>query len=179
MGQHPALLAVWWDNKPGDTSHAVEQRRLWALTTLLDVLCNLFFYALWLPLLLALWAHRERFRLCAGSWVLAVVSLLLLPVLYRVALKMGYLSDRHALLILCCAVYWTVAGLLWIGEQSASFFRERRWVRPSVFAAILVGVACVAGMGRTLEPMHSDRTGFREAGYWLPRTRQPPQRTAP
>ena len=67
----------------------------------------------------------ERFRLFAGSWVLALyLSLALLPAaFYRVAMKMGYLSDRHALLILCCGSYWTVAGLLWIGERGAAFPR--------------------------------------------------------
>jgi hypothetical protein len=173
VAQHPVVFAVWWDNRTGDTSHAVDQRRLWALTTLLGELCKLFFYVLWLPLLLGVWVYRDRFRRLAGAWVLAIVSLALLPLLYRVAMKMGYLSDRHALLILCCTVYWIVAGMLWIAERSMGLFRDRRWARPQVSAAILMVLVCAGGLVRTLEPMHSDRAGFREAGYWLAEHAEP------
>ena len=172
VAQSPAVLAVWFGGRPGDTSQA-DDRRLWALTTLLDVLCKLFFYALWLPMLLALWIYRDRFRLFVGCWVLAFVSLALLPVLYRVAMKMGYLSDRHALLILCCGSYWTVAGLNWLGERCAALVARSHWVQPQLWACTLAALACVAGLVRTLEPMHNERTGFREAGYWLAEHAQP------
>jgi hypothetical protein len=168
----PAVFAVFWDDRPTAPGHA-DERRVWALTTLLDVCCKLFFYVLWVPMALALWVHRARLRQLAGFWVLAIVSATLLPLLYLVAMKMGYLSDRHGVLILCCGSYWVVAGLMWLGERGASLFQQRRWANPTLWAASLVGLTCVVGLVRTLEPMHSDRAGFREAGYWLAEHAEP------
>lgn len=162
----PAPFAVWYDNNPGDTSLA-DQRRGWALLAVFDVLGRVYFYALWLPMLLGVWLYRDRFRLYAGIWVMTIICVAMLPVLYSVAMKMGYLSDRHTLLILFCTVYCTTGALLWLGERGASYLRPQRWASPALGAALMVGLVCTGCLVRTLEPMHGDRVGYREAGYYL------------
>ena len=164
LARQPAVFAVF-SGQPG-TGDA-SQRRLWALKTLIVMFGKLAYYIGWVPLLIGLWVYRDRFRLLAGSWVLALVSLGLLPLLYMVALKMGYLSERHVLLILCCGIYWTVAAVFWLGEWGAAWFPGRRWASPTIWGVALLSATCIAGLARTLEPMHNDRAGFREAGYWL------------
>jgi hypothetical protein len=169
LAKQPVVFAVF-SGEPG-TGDA-SQRRLWALMILVIMFGKLAYYIGWVPLLIGLWVYRDKFRLLAGSWVLALVSLAVLPLLYLVALKMGYLSERHVLLVLCFGIYWTVAAVLWLAEWCAAWFPGRRWISPTI-SATLLGLTCIAGLARTLEPMHSDRAGFREAGYWLAEHAQP------
>ena len=66
----------------------------------------------------------------AGAWVLLLSSLFLVGLLYRVAEKMGYLSDRHLLLIVLCASYWAVAATAFLGEIFATEWPDfgPRWL---------------------------------------------------
>ena len=51
--------------------------------------------------------------------------------------------------------------------NAARRFRAPLGANRKQWAAALTGLACVVGLVRTLEPMHGERTGYREAGYWL------------
>jgi hypothetical protein len=160
---NPALFGVYWPGPIGTGGEHADRRLGWALTTLLDELWKASFYVLWLPALLALWRWRDRFRLVPGVWVMAAVCGVLLLTLYFVAVWMGYLSERHTLLIVFCGVYWAAAGLLFLGNRLAATLPARPdWIAPA-----FVVLACIAGATRTLEPLHGERTGFREAGHWL------------
>ena len=46
---------------------------------------------------------------------MVLTCLILSGLLYWVARKMGYLSDRHLLLIILCGTYWAVAGVFFVG----------------------------------------------------------------
>jgi hypothetical protein len=160
---HPALFGVYWPGAIGTGGEHADQRLGWALRTLLDELWKASFYVLWLPALLALWRWRDRFRLVPGVWVMAAVCGVLLLALYLVAVWMGYLSERHTLLIVFCGGFWAAAGLLFLGDRLAAALPGRPdWIAPA-----FVALACFAGATRTLEPLHGERTGFREAGHWL------------
>jgi hypothetical protein len=133
-----------------------------------------FFYAVWLPTLLGLWWFRDRFRLIPGSWVLLLVNLLLVAALYRVAVVMGYLSDRHTLLILLCGSYFAVAAVdvigRWLAARCTRFQAihvKSFWTNGRAWSLALLGALCVAPLGRTLQTLHAERKGFRTVGYWL------------
>ncbi len=152
----PVLWAVWWGDKhpPQDGPSA---RSLWAVQALGAVLAKAFFYVFWVPAVLGLWWCRDRFRQAPGAWVLTLTSLLIALVLYRVARLMGYLGERHMVLILLCGVYWAAAGLLAVVDRLRNGY---------VAAAVLLVVAGVP-LAKTLETLHGDRAGFRAAGCWL------------
>jgi hypothetical protein len=169
----PALFGVYWPGRLGHGGEQADQRLGWALTTLLDALWKGSFYVLGLPALLALWRWRDRFRLVPGVWVMAAVCGMLLVLLFWVAVWMGYLSERHTLLILFSGGYWAAAGLLLLGDRLAAALRTQRGVRCDWAAPAFVVLACAAGATRTLEPLHGERTGFREAGHWLAENAQP------
>jgi hypothetical protein len=165
----PAVFAVYWGGVIDQAGEHADQRTGWAVRAIFDELLKGFFYVLWLPALVALWLWRDRFRTVPGLWVMAVVCGTLLLLLYRVGVTMGYVAERHTLLILFCGVYWAAAGLLWMGERLLTVCGSR----ADVGAAVIVGLMCLAGATRTLEPLHGERTGFREAGYWLARHATP------
>lgn len=166
MATNSLPWAVWW------VGPASADRHGWGLRALGTVLLKSFCYAFWVPALLGLWRFRDRFRLVPGSWVLLLTSLLISLALYRLAVLMGYLSDRHTLLILLCASYWTAAGLLVVASGLQRFLvryvpATAKWGGRGMVAGFVVLALTAAPLARTLQPLHADRAGFRAAGYWL------------
>ena len=156
ISSQPMVWALWWGDKH-PPQEGPSARSFWALQALGAVLAKSFFYVFWLPALLALWWSRDRFRQVPGAWVLALTSLLIALVLYRVARLMGYLGERHLVLILLCGVYWAAAGLLAVVDRLRSGY---------VSAAVMLFLVGVP-LAKTVETLHADRDGFRAAGCWL------------
>ncbi len=156
VSARPVLWAVWWGDKHSP-QEGPSARSLWALRALGAVLAKAFFYVFWVPAVLGLWWCRDRFRQAPGAWVLALTSLLIALVLYRVARLMGYLGERHMVLIVLCGVYWAAAGLLALVGRL-----RNRYVAVAALL-VLAGVP----LAKTLETLHGDRAGFRAAGCWL------------
>jgi hypothetical protein len=159
-----AAGAYWEDH---DHPPAMDSANRLFLMTLLKC----FFYVFWLPALIGLVALRDRFWRAPGVWVLALVSLALGYFLYRVPVVMGYLSDRHTVLILLCNIFWVAGGVLWVGDAIASrglhLWEHGLLGKGSVWAGIMVVPVLGIALVKTLEPLHTDRLPFREAGRWL------------
>ncbi len=136
-----------------------------------------YLYVLWLPLLLGLWWFRDRFRVVPGAWVLLLVSLAILGLMWRVASVLGYVSDRHLLLPLLCGTYWAVAAVPGLVTTVSSALRRwpvlARWkdrlpaATSPVWTVLLLTAFVAATLPKTLEPLHANRDGFRDAGLWL------------
>lgn len=168
-----SLLAVWWGDIPGPHHSG---RIVWGLWAVGYELNKGFHYATWLSALLGMWWCRERFRRVPGTWVLLLLSLAIVLLLWRVAAIMGYLSDRHTLLVILCGTYCAAAALAALGERLARLLHAwavaatlrlgpRRAARllMVVFQAGLIGSA----LPKALEAPHLSRLGFRAAGLWL------------
>ena len=151
------LFAAWdlQENRP-------DVRSAWGAKALVSELVKGSFYLGWLAALVGFWLHLERFRSEPGLWMMALVCLATGYVLWRVAAVAGYLSERHTLLILLCVACWAAAGLVELGERL-----RRRWPRLSAAPVLLPLCFALAGLPRTLEPLHGNRAGFRAAGLWL------------
>jgi hypothetical protein len=188
------LLADWWG--PGDRTfdklaseitdlrdlqdYRMPSRYLWALKAFIFQAGKGFFYVVWMPMLLGLWWRRERFLAVPGIWVGLLVCLALLALLYRMAEKMGYLSDRHLLFLVLCGTYWAVAGTLVLGEKlargAARLLPSRvgsRWLEGWTWSMALLLLFVIAPLPRTLARLHSERVGFRSLGHWLAKNTHP------
>jgi hypothetical protein len=140
-------------------------------------------YVLWFPALLGLWWFRDRFRLLPGAWVPLLVSLAILGLMWRVASLVGYVSDRHLLLPLLCATFWAAAAVpravsvvaAVAGRVSAlARLKERLPAAANpAWATLLIAGFIVSALPKTLEPLHANRSGFRDAGLWIARHSQP------
>ena len=166
----PTLFGVWWYGDPD----AAGGKQLWVLRTMAEVFAKAFFYVFWLPALAGLVWFRDRFRVVPGAWMQLLLCLVIAGLLYRVAAVMGYLSDRHTILILLCGVVWATAALDGAARGLAAMtvrlkprLAGRWWTAPTVWAAGLLLAAVVAPLALTLQPLHGDRVGFRQAGRWL------------
>jgi hypothetical protein len=170
-------LAVWW---PGDEHDAKGWWGLWALGTELS---RGAFHVGWLAVLVGLWACRDRLR-TPGVWLLLLLCAIMAAVLWLLANVMGYLSDRHCLLILFCAMFWMAAGFKaagewlstkvqpYLGEWTAQkgLWRqliEDRLTSGRAVAALLLLTMIGAALPKSLEPLHGNRAGLRQAGMWL------------
>jgi hypothetical protein len=162
-------LAVWWQ---GET---VRPHRLWwGLEALATELTKGLFQIGWLPTLLALWWFRNRFRRMPGTWILLLVCLAMLLALWRLAAVMGYVSERHAMLVLLCAMFWMAAGIAVIGDWLAELLRQlfrnrasRILVDGRLLSAIMLLSLTGAALPKSLDPLHANRAGLRQAGLWL------------
>jgi hypothetical protein len=160
-------LLAWWalDGERGSL--------LAGLRALVAEVIKGYYYVAWLPALLALWWFRRRLRELPGAWVLLALSLLHSLVLWRLAVIMGYLSERHVLLLVLCGAFWAAAGMAEMGRRlavavhrlrpgSAVLAADSRWATR----LLLVGLAC-SGLVEGLRPLHANRAGHHAAGRWL------------
>jgi hypothetical protein len=168
-----ALLAVWVVDPQGPHQYG---RVVWGLWAIGYEVNKGFHYAGWLSALLGLWWFRGRLRQVPGAWVLLLLCLAVVALLWRVATLMGYLSDRHTLLLILCGSYWAAAALAALAGRLALLLRS--WLPAAlarlgpaalgrlVLAALLGGLVGSA-LPKSLEPPHLSRDGFHAAGLWL------------
>jgi hypothetical protein len=169
-----ALFAVWKGDPHSGPKHLGPVT--WGLWAVGFEIHKGFHYAGWVSALLGLWWFRARLRDVPGTWVLLLLALAVVLLLWRVASRLGYVSDRHTLLVLLAGTYWSAAAVAAVGERLARLLHGRA---PSVFvrlgpkplarlAMLLLLAGLVASaLPKSLEPLHTSRGGFRAAGLWL------------
>jgi hypothetical protein len=179
------LPAEWWVPNAADVEDVKQGRKnasdlrpgtryVWALHALTLELGKGFFYFAWMPALVALCWYARRFVRVPGAWVVLLVCLSLTGLLDAVARKMGYVSDRHLLLIVMCGCYWAAAGAILLGEKLAvgaarlrPTLAGSRWSDTRIWSLALLLLLVVSPLPRTLQTLHAERTGFRSVGRWL------------
>jgi Dolichyl-phosphate-mannose-protein mannosyltransferase len=148
-----SLLAVW---APENNRHP--QR--WAFHAIVMEIVKAYQYVLVLPLALGIWCYRDQFARVPGPWVLAVLCLLHGIVVWRLAVVVGYVSERHVLLFVLCGIFGTAAAMVALSDWLQRRYPQWLSVLPLF---LMVGV----GIPETLKPLHANRAGHRAAGLWL------------
>ena len=160
--------ATWYDGESSDKKPGM----IWGLRATLSMMVRGLFFIFWLPALLCLFQYWEKLVAQPGCWIFSLVAVAIFCVLVRVASQMGYVSDRHLLLVMV-PCYLLAGGYLakiasdcwkWSG-YGASISREP-FIRLMVIGlSFLIMLGLIAR--QTLEPLHSNRAGFKAAGYWI------------
>lgn len=181
VGSH-LVAAVWAVWGPGSKDFGFWSHQLWCLASLGREVVRGFHYVAWLPALLGLFWYRRRLRDVPGIWVALLVVVLHSLVLWRVAYVVGYVAERHGLLIVMVGMPWAVAGMMPLAEMLAAFWaRAAAWLRwipgwdqcarvltnGPVLARVCLAILAVSGLPKTLEPLHTNRAGYHAAGLWL------------
>jgi Dolichyl-phosphate-mannose-protein mannosyltransferase len=172
LGVGLPLFAEWSDPNPDE--HVPSERRLWGVIAVANMVIRGFFWSSWLPAVVALWVRRDRFREVPGMWMVPLLCGLIAVSLYSVAVVVGYASDRHLLLIILLGCFWAAAGIPLLAAGISALLQRLhpalarwRWCSAASWTAGLWVLLCVAPLVKTLETLHADRAGFRQAGYWL------------
>jgi len=117
--------------------------------------------------LFGLWRRRRRTAGLIDRFV-QILCGLLISATWSIAVRNGYLSDRHLLLVIVFALGWAGVGAVELGEALAAVCRQRNSrvapvaVRRAALAAVVL--ACLPALAR---PLHASRINHREAAAWL------------
>jgi hypothetical protein len=190
-GSGGLLFAVHLDK------HApLNQRMFLGIKAIGVELAHAFLWVAWLPAVLGLWWCRDRYRTVPGSWVVLVLFTLHTGLVWLLAVRVGYVSDRHILLLVLCSLFQAVAVAIQTpfrlaqnkalsrlvqairsdaGTGAPRLSRLWRWTTRSASAWALLLLFGFAGLGlsRTTRPLHNNRAGQHEAGMWLETHAQP------
>ena len=150
----PIVFATFW-NEP---LQGGQSRSWWAAASLFreTARSSHYFGLLWATI--GLWLMRHKVRRDPAKWLILSLAALHALLLWRMAVVIGYLSERHTMLLalLCC--FWCGAAVVTIGQ----------WLQRTrlMLAAALIFVVA-AGLPSILRPMHANRAGHRQAGNWM------------
>jgi hypothetical protein len=155
----------------------------YALWEVLDESAKTLQYVFWVPALVALFWFRRRWLRPPGIGLVVIVGLGSIFMLWRLAARSHYVSERHTLLIGVCSL---VLGLLMLFEwtERLAHWRTRleaagarswllRLPRPAILLCIALAGMTVWGTARSLRPLHENRRHEREAGRWFQQHAEP------
>jgi hypothetical protein len=145
------VIAAFWDPEV----NAGQSRALWAFQSVVkEATHTAHGFGLVAALVAVVW-FRQRLRGEPALWFPIILMTLHLGVLWRMAMVVGYVSQRHALLAI-------LGACLLCGGLFASWGRSWRcsiWMWSALFLFV--------GWAVALKPLHGQRIGYREAGRWL------------
>jgi len=160
------LWAAWYDfQKEGAPGLG------WGIWATTGMVVRGLLFVFWLPALVTVWKYRRQIMVNAGCLVQSVVAVAVFFALVRVASNLGYVSDRHLVLIVVPALLMAGGGLaewgtgLWGPGASGADPIRLKWGRGLYLGFGVVAVLVAARL--TLEPLHLNRAGFKTAGYWI------------
>ncbi len=157
------LFAEWWN----DTRDAGQSQTMWGVQAVLKEVSKGANYVVWPLALFAILALRRRFGTDPGPWVLVVVALCNFSLLLYLAARVGYVSERHTVLLTLLACPFAAAGLPLLAVAIGQVFPRIERLGVRVTAASLLVVLVTASLPFTLKTMHPNREGHKHAGKWL------------
>ena len=168
---------------------AYVRRVFQALWGLGGELAKCFHYVAWVPVLLGMWWFRRRVLLVPGMWVLLVLCGLSTLGLLRLAVFVGYMSDRHLMLLVMCGCYGAAAAVWELPGRCIAWRRAKResesetprqeeeqyapGLGVSVLSVALLVCLIATGLPKSLERLHANRAGYHAAGLWLAQHAEP------
>ncbi len=160
------LWAAWYDfQKEGAPGLA------WGIWATTGMVVRGLLFVFWVPALMAVWNYRHKIMVNAGCMVQSVVAVAVFCALVRVASNLGYVSDRHLVLIVVPGLLMAGGGLadwakaLWGRAPSDADRIQLKWAR--CLYVCLGSLAVLVAARLTLEPLHLNRAGFKTAGCWI------------
>jgi 4-amino-4-deoxy-L-arabinose transferase-like glycosyltransferase len=165
VGGAGPLFAEWWDPARDEG----KCRELWAVGAVWREVIKALHYVVAALALFGLIAHRRQlFAPDRGMWVLVILGTLNLLLLVYLATRMGYVSERHTVLLVLLACILAAAALEPLAQAVEELPRLGRLVVWPKAAPAGMLLALVAGaLPYTLKTMHPQREGHKHAGQWL------------
>jgi hypothetical protein len=142
-----------------------------------SVFAQCYQYVGWLPVLIGIWWYGGRCRRMPEAWVLIALIVLDALVLWGLSAKVGYLSDRHVMVLVVCTIFQAVAVVreapyrlrTWLARRwpEGAAGRPPLWQSAPLWSLARLLLWTGVGLSRTLKPLHGNRAGHRAAGLWL------------
>ncbi len=159
------LFAVWWD-PARDTG---KNRELWALHAVWSESIKSLHYVIGALALIGLFARRRQLLSPdLGLWFLIALAVLNLLLMFYLAERIRYVSERHTLLFVMLSCIFAASSLKPVALFLSSLPGLGRlivWPRTAP-GGLLIAIA-LSTLPFTLQPMHAQREGHKKAGQWL------------
>lgn len=161
----PRLWAEWWH--PQRDAH--QHRGLWAAVAVSkEILKSLHYVA---AVLAVLGMASQWRRLQAGepsaSFLVATAACYYILLIYLAA-RIGYVSERHTLLLNLIGCLFAAASLPPLAEWLSTAPLIRHLVLwPHLLPMGLCAILVSTSLPQTLRPLHGHRAGHKYAGLWL------------
>ncbi len=157
------LFAAWWN----DDRDVGKSQTVWGVKAVGKEVSKGANYVVWPLALFASLALRRRFGNETGLWVLVAVAVCNLALLLYLAARVGYVSERHTLLLTLLACQFAAAGLPLLAAAIGQILPRVERLGVRVTAASLLVMLVAASLPFALKPMHPNREGHKHAGKWL------------
>jgi hypothetical protein len=157
------LFAAWWHHE----LDAGRSRELWAVQAVFKETSKSANYVVWPLAAFAMLALRRRFATEPGMWVLAVLIACNFALLIYLASRVGYVSERHTVLLTMLACQFAAAGLPLFAAAIGQLFPRVERLGVQITAASLLVALVASSLPFALKPMHTHREGHKHAGRWL------------
>jgi hypothetical protein len=117
--------------------------------------------------LIGLIVLRRRITGDPGLFVLLVLAALNTGLLLYLAARVGYVSERHTILLVMIGCLFAGAALKPLAAGLASIPTVGQlWAGKYAWAGFLVMLTATA-LPSTVKPLHANREGHKHAGHWL------------
>lgn len=157
------LFAKWMQPR----IEGIPGRAMWAVQAVAEETWKSLHYAVGVFAVVGLVTLRRRIAVEPGLWVLLVLAMLNLGVLVALATKIGYVSERHTVLLVMIGCVFAAAALEPVAEWLATLPKVGRfWSRKFAPVGLLLLLVAIA-LPATLKPLHANREGHKHAGRWL------------
>lgn len=159
------LWAEWWH--PQQNAH--NRRSLWAIRAVSKEMLKSLHYATALLALLGVACHYRRVQQGEpGTLLLLAVVCLYLGLLVYLAMRIGYVSERHTLLLNSLGCLFAASSLPSLGRWlSVAPAIRHLIIWPHLMPTGLASMLVVTALPQTLQPLHAHREGHKHAGLWL------------
>lgn len=154
-------LAVWWY----EPTHAGQSRSIWAVKALGTEILHGFQVAGLALALVGLFLMPKRSAL--GLGLIGLLVSLHAFILWRMAIAIGYLSERHTLLFVFAGSFPAAVAILWIGNRMAGWLDARGWRGRRIMTSLLIVGLLGMSSYALAKPLHGNRAGHKAAGLWL------------
>jgi Dolichyl-phosphate-mannose-protein mannosyltransferase len=179
MGERPFYslpLGAWWN----DGINKGESRFLWATQSLFMEWLRSSHYLPGVLALFGLWLMRRRLREPAMLF-LVVLAGMHAALLWLVAARAGYVSQRHTLLIVLVCCFFAAAAMLVVASWLAYGWRshgarptEQGLLARRTFWCVALSALLVAlSLPAATKALHGNRLPHKNAGLWLAENASP------
>ncbi|HEY1190300.1 MAG TPA: glycosyltransferase family 39 protein, partial [Gemmata sp.] len=157
------LFAEWWN----DARDSGQSKTVWAVKSVFKEMSKGANYVIWPLAGFSVLALRRRFGADPGPWVLVVLGACNVALLLYLAARMGYVSERHTVLLTLVACQLAAAGLPSLAAAIGQILPSAERLGVRVTAATLLAALVLGALPFALKPMHPNREGHKHAGKWL------------
>jgi hypothetical protein len=163
------LFAKWMDSPIEDRPGRV----VWGVEAVAEETGKSLHYGVAAFALLGLLVVRRRLAAEPGLWVLLVLAGLNAGLLVYLAARVGYVSERHTVLLVLVGCLFAGAALEPVAAGLAALPKVGRLWAGRYAAVGLLAMLVATALPATLKPLHPNREGHKHAGRWLAAHLQP------